>query len=192
MERLKSIKDNLIAAVQCQDISSADAKEMGEVVDMIKDIEEAIYYCTITKAMEEKYPEQSMYYGGRRGGMRRYIPYMDYRPEIYRDMDYDRMYYTESGMAQTPSGRYSGSVSQRTKMEAPVRIYDSREGRSGMTRRNYMEGKEMHHNQDTQMQELKKYMQELSEDITEMIQDASPDEKLLLKQKLTSLTQKLG
>ena len=192
MERLKSIKDNLIAAVQCQDISSADAKEMGEVVDMIKDIEEAIYYCTITKAMEEKYPEQSMYYGGRGGGMRRYIPYMDYRPEIYRDMDYDRMYYTESGMAQTPSGRYSDSISQRTKMEAPVRIYDSREGRSGMARRNYMEGKEMHHNQDAQMQELKKYMQELSEDITEMIQDASPDEKLLLKQKLTSLTQKLG
>ena len=192
MERLKSIKDNLIAAVQCQDISSADAKEMGEVVDMIKDIEEAIYYCTMTKAMEEKYPEQSMYYGGRGGGMRRYIPYMDYRPEIYRDMDYDRMYYTESGMAQTPSGRYSGSVSQRTKMEAPVRIYDSREGRSGMSRRNYMEGKEMHHNQDVQMQELKKYMQELSEDITEMIQDASPDEKLLLKQKLTSLIQKLG
>ena len=192
MERLKSIKDNLIAAVQCQDISSADAKEMGEVVDMIKDIEEAIYYCTITKAMEEKYPEQSMYYGGRGGRMRGYIPYMDYRPEIYRDMDYDRMYYTESGMAQIPSGRYSGSVSQRTKMEAPVRIYDSREGRSGMARRNYMEGKEMHHNQDAQMQELKKYMQELSEDITEMIQDASPDEKLLLKQKLTSLTQKLG
>ena len=192
MERLKSIKDNLIAAVQCQDISSADAKEMGEVVDMIKDIEEAIYYCTITKAMEEKYPEQSMYYGGRGGRMRGYIPYMNYRPEIYRDMDYDRMYYTESGMAQTPSGRYSGSVGQRTKMEAPVRIYDSREGRSGMTRRNYMEGKEMHHNQDAQMQELKKYMQELSEDITEMIQDASPDEKLLLKQKLTSLTQKLG
>ena len=192
MERLKSIKDNLIAAVQCQDISSADAKEMGEVVDMIKDIEEAIYYCTITKAMEEKYPEQSMYYGGRGGRMRGYIPYMNYRPEIYRDMDYDRMYYTESGMAQTPSGRYSGSVGQRTKMEAPVRIYDSREGRSGMARRNYMEGKEMHHNQDAQMQELKKYMQELSEDITEMIQDASPDEKLLLKQKLTSLTQKLG
>ena len=41
-------------------------------------------------------------------------------------------------------------------------------------------------------QELKKYMQELSEDITEMIQDSSPDEKLLLKQKLTSLIQKLG
>ena len=192
MERLKSIKDNLIAAVQCQDLTCTDAKEMGEVIDMIKDIEEAIYYCTITKAMEEKYPEQSMYYGGRGGGMRGYIPYMEYRPEIYRDMDYDRMYYTESGMAQTPSGRYSGSVSQRTKMESPMRIYDSREGRSGMTRRNYMEGKEMHHSQDAQMQELKKYMQELSEDITEMIQDASPDEKLLLKQKLTSLTQKLG
>ena len=50
----------------------------------------------------------------------------------------------------------------------------------------------MHHNQDAQKKKKKKYMQELSEDITEMIQDASPDEKLLLKQKLTSLTQKLG
>ena len=192
MERLRSIKDNLIAAVQCQDLTCTDAKEMGEVIDMLKDIEQALYYCPLTNAKEEKYPEQSMYYGGRGGGMRGYIPYMEYRPEIYRDMDYDRMYYTESGMAQTPSGRYSGSVSQRTKMESPMRVYDSREGRSGMTRRNYMEGKEMHHSQDAQMQELKKYMQELSEDITEMIQDASPDEKLLLKQKLTSLTQKLG
>lgn len=191
MERLKSIKDNLIAAVQCQDISSADAKEMGEVVDMIKDIEEAIYYCTITKAMEEKYPEQPMYYGGRGGGMRGYTPYMEYRPEIYRDMDYDRMYYTESGRAQTPSGRYSGSVSQRTNMGTPMRMYDSREGRSGMSRRTYMEAKEMHHSPDKQMQELKKYMQELSEDITEMIQDATPEEKVILKQKLTTLTQKI-
>ena len=51
MERLKSIKDNLIAAVQCQDISSADAKEMGEVVDMIKDLSKSIYYHTIVNSM---------------------------------------------------------------------------------------------------------------------------------------------
>ena len=55
MERLKTIKDVLIAQVQSQlgNLQQVDANELGEVVDMIKDIEEAIYYCTITKAMEQ-------------------------------------------------------------------------------------------------------------------------------------------
>ena len=31
----------------------ADTHEMGEVIDMIKDLEQAKYYCSIVKAMEE-------------------------------------------------------------------------------------------------------------------------------------------
>ena len=34
------------------DLTSVDAKELGEAVDMIKDLSEAIYYCTITESME--------------------------------------------------------------------------------------------------------------------------------------------
>ena len=51
MERLKSMKDCLMAQAQSQmgNLHQVDAKELGEVVDMIKDLEEAIYYCTITK-----------------------------------------------------------------------------------------------------------------------------------------------
>ena len=41
------------------------------------------------------------------------------------------------------------------------------------------------------MKDLEKYMHELSTDITEMISDASPEEKQLLKQKLTTLATKL-
>lgn len=196
MERLKSIKENLISIAQCQKLDCVDAHEMGEVIDMIKDIEEAIYYCTITKAMDEKYNEPShmMHYGG---GRSMYTPYMEYRPEIYRDMDYERMYYTQSnggngGSGAMRNGDMSSNGGSRYYEEMPIRMYDSREGRSGSTRRNYMEGKELHHDQAKQMQELKKYMQELSEDVTEMIKDASPDEVTLLKQKLTSLVQKLG
>lgn len=37
------IKDNL---------NHVNTMELGEVIDMIKDLEEAIYYATITKAME--------------------------------------------------------------------------------------------------------------------------------------------
>lgn len=74
---------------------------------------------------------------------------------------------------------------------------DSREGRSGRSRRTYMETKEMNRDNSAEgkqkkMKELETYMGELSGDITEMINDASPEEKALLKQKLQVLTQKIS
>jgi hypothetical protein len=56
MERMKSIKETLLNRVlsETSHLDSVDTKELGEVIDMIKDMEEAIYYCTITKAMNEK------------------------------------------------------------------------------------------------------------------------------------------
>ncbi len=73
---------------------------------------------------------------------------------------------------------------------------DGREGRSGQSRRSYMETKEMHKSnspEDKQhkMKELEKYMGELSGDITEMISDASNEEKTMLKTKLQTLAQKI-
>lgn len=67
MERLKAMKERLINCVEGQlnDIQNVDAEELGEVVDMIKDLEETIYYCTVVEAMEEKEKEPSremMYY----------------------------------------------------------------------------------------------------------------------------------
>ena len=54
-EALKMMKEQLMSCVQGQlgDISRVDAKELGEAVDMIKDLSESIYYCTITEAMEK-------------------------------------------------------------------------------------------------------------------------------------------
>ena len=55
MEKLKNMKKALIKCVESQindNLGEVDAKELGEAVDMIKDLEEAIYYATITKAME--------------------------------------------------------------------------------------------------------------------------------------------
>jgi len=52
-EALKAMKEQLMSCVQGQlgDISKVDAHELGEAVDMIKDLAEAIYYCTITDSM---------------------------------------------------------------------------------------------------------------------------------------------
>lgn len=147
------------------DLSSVDTKELGEAVDMIKDLSEAIYYCTVTKAMEEK--EEERFYT---------TPYRD------RDMDRDRgrMYY-DGGTTPMSSG---------TK-HYPVEIRDHREGRSPMSRRMYMEAKELHKDKTTQMHELDKYLQELAHDMTEVIQGASPEEKALLQKKLTALVDKI-
>lgn len=112
--------------------------------------------------------------------------YREHDPEYYRDMDRDmgRMYYTETGMRENTGN------SSRTGMR------DSREGRSGMSRRSYMQTKEMHpdnsqESKQAKMKELEKYMGELSGDITEMIAGASNEEKTMLKAKLQTLMQKI-
>ena len=59
MKRLKHMQDMLIDCAECQltHIEDVDAKELGEVIDMIKDISETIYYYTVTEAMHSKSKE---------------------------------------------------------------------------------------------------------------------------------------
>jgi type IV secretory pathway VirB4 component len=47
------MKTTLMSCVQSQmsNLKDVDAKELGEAIDMLKDLEEAMYYCTITEAM---------------------------------------------------------------------------------------------------------------------------------------------
>lgn len=112
--------------------------------------------------------------------------YREHDPEYYRDVDRNigRMYYTETGMRENTGN------SSRTGMR------DGREGRSGASRRSYIETKEMHpdnsqESKQMKMKELEKYMGELSGDITEMIAGASNEEKTMLKAKLQTLMQKI-
>ena len=55
MHRLYAIKNCFIECVEKHlcDLDAIDTKELGEVVDMIKDLEEAIYYATIVESMKE-------------------------------------------------------------------------------------------------------------------------------------------
>ena len=62
--------------------------------------------------------------------------------------------------------------------------------RSSMSKRRYMDGK-MHNDKATQMKELEQYTQELASDLTDMVKDATPEEKQLLQQKIAMLAQKI-
>lgn len=197
MEELKMLKKQLMSCVQSQMMNpqEANTEELGEVVDMIKDLSETMYYCSIVEAMEKNEEEKEfmekiskrsmpMYYdggnnssyargvsdsgreNGRRGGRRGY--------------DEGQIYY-ESGINPIPM--YESTY--------PIEIRDFREGKSGMIRRNYMESKELGHGKEKKMKELEEYIKELSEDITEMIEGASPEEKQILSQKLSTLASKV-
>ena len=189
-------------------LENVDTAEMGAVVDIMKDLAEAEYYAKISKAMDESEYGEDYDFGGayeddmrkgyrgqprdsrgrymsRRGRRRGYEEPMMYEDYDWTDMermrDIDRpmgkMYYGgDNGMG--------GQYSSRTQR-------DSREGRSGGARRGYMESKEMNKDKGEKMKELENYMKELSTDVTEMIGDASPEEKNMLKSKMQTLLQKI-
>ena len=201
-EKLKYMKETLMCCVEKQldHLDTVDAKELGEVVDMIKDLEEAIYYATITEAMKdkEKYSKSKEY---------KHQAY--YSEPYYRDMDryYGRMYYGDNRMihngnkASSNEGNSSNNSNsednssnsaQHSEREYPLEMRDSREGRSPKSRRMYMESKQTHQDKIAQMRELEKYVQELTQDIVEMVEDASPEEKQYLSKRVTALGNKLS
>lgn len=220
MEQLKAMKETLIAAAQGQmgNLEQVNAKELGEVIDMIKDLEEAVYYCSIVKAMDDSKEEKKdnekaeelmsrLMTVQNSGSQSYYTPYTKMPNYIYEP---DRMYYggnsgtsdrggmTSSGMGNsTPvSGNnyYGGEQGYMPPYQYPPMMMtrDYREGRSGQYRKGYMEGKEQHKDKNVQLQELEKYITELGQDVTEMIRDASPEEKMLLQQKLSTLANKVN
>lgn len=197
-DRLKSMEQCLMSMVEKQvsSLDQTDAKELEAVINSIHYLEEAIYYCTITKAMEEKKDDHNKYYTDRMT----YIPY-DYNRDMDRNngrMYYDgypmggayNMYNNNGGNSSSSSnGSSSRGYSER---ELPIELRDYREGRSGRSRKTYMEAKEMHQDKNVHLKELEKYMTELSQDITEMIGNASPEEKQLLEKKMTALASKIS
>ena len=192
-DALKTMKEQLMSCVQGQlgDISRVDAHEIGQAIDMIKDLSEAIYYCTITDSMEKADKENQQtpvnninyYTTPEYRNMQRAGGYM-YYPASNGGQNTGTMSYYSSG---SNGGGSNGSTSYYTDM-----MRDPRQGRSPMRRRMYMEGKEMHKDTNSQLKELEAYLQELSTDITEMIKDASPEERSTLRQKMTTLASKIA
>ena len=177
-EKLEWMKECLLCSVENQlcHLDEVDTAELGDAIDMIKDLEEAIYYSTVTEAMNKQGKEMHM-------NMK--------NSDHHQKPEDDRMYYDGYpmyyGMYYADDGHVnSGNGTSNTNSR------DEREGRSPMSRRMYMEAKHMNKDKATQLRELEKYMQELSQDITDMIADASPEEKQYLEKKITALASKIG
>ena len=185
-EKLQWMKDSLICVVENQlcNLNEVDTEELGEAIDMIKDLEEAIYYCTVTEAMNNPKKEHN---------------WEMKKSDHHQKSEDDRMYYGGYPMYYADNGHVnSGNETSNTNSSNGRNYYDDPmgrddyTGRSPMSRRMYMEAKHTGRDKATQLRELEKYMQELSQDITEMIADASPEEKQYLEKKITALASKIG
>ena len=184
-EKLKWMKDCLLCTVENQlcHLDEVDTEELGDAIDMIKDLEEAIYYCTVTEAMNKQGKEM----------------HMEMKKGNHQGPEDDRMYYSGYPMYYADNGHAnSGNGTSNTNSSNGRNYYDEPmwrddySGRSPMSRKMYMEAKHMNKDKATQLRELEKYMQELSQDITEMIADASPEEKQYLEKKISALASKIG
>ena len=191
-KRLTAMRENLASCIeyQLQHLEDVDCEELSEAIDMLKDLEETLYFHAITEAMKGEgaygdwpsenkkngYHQQDdsrMYYGG-------WNP-----PMMYNDGGKG----WSSSNSSTPS--YPTGNGSRYYSEPMMHERDEREGRSPQNRRMYMEAKNSK-DKATQLRELEKYIQELSNDIIDMIQDASTEEKQYLEKKIATLASKIG
>ena len=197
MYHLKQMKDKLVEAIEKQvngNLEYANTEELGDAVDMVKDLSEAIYYCTITEAMNDKSQSKQ---GSHYPATHYYSEpmYRGYPDEYYTPMGehYPVMYASGNGSSSNGMGgsRYYGDTSTRYMMYSDsYPMLNPGSDRSSMVRKRYMEGK-MYNDKTSQMKELEQYTQELTSDLTDMIKDASPEEKQLLQQKIALLAQKI-
>ena len=210
-KRIEYIKESLMSCVESQisHLDEVDAEELGEVVDMLKDLAELEYYCAVTKAMEDYEPTHNasyardmdrgqgrMYYsdGGNNGrnSNDRGSSLSSSSPGGSGGNGNGKSYYSDGGM-MSPQTYYNWDPYMMENKYEYQGMRDPKEGRSPHSRKMYMEHKHSNPNGDKtmQMKELETYMQELSQDIVEMIEGASPEEKQYLNKKIAALANKI-
>ena len=190
-------------------IENVDTKEMGEVVDMIKDLNEAEYRAVIVKSMKEADEEQKEYNKellralkdeyGEEGGRRYYDEYR-YKTTGRFAPKGKGSYVGRRGYEEPP---YYHSYPERDMDREYGRMYyteptTTHTSESGYDRakRMYTETKEMHKantpdDKEHKMKSLDSYTKELASDITDMVADMSAEERNLLRTKLSTLVSKI-
>jgi hypothetical protein len=199
-------------------IESVNTDEMGKVTDMLKDLAEAMYYRTLTNIMEESDVEDALEMLDRRfyddyrykttgryapKGKGSYVGRRGYEEPPYMHMmnredlqDWDSMSERERmrDLDRASRGRMYYTETEPMRKDGGMR--DSREGRAGMMRKGYMETKEMHkgttpQDKEANMHSLEEYLKELSEDLTGLLADMTPEERQMAKTKITTLAAKM-
>ena len=88
VKRMHDMIEKLSERAECEfakGIDNVDTCEMGKVVDMMKDLSEAMYYRTLTHAMDEVEPEETVSMMERFGDGRRFYDEQRHLQRCRRD-----------------------------------------------------------------------------------------------------------
>lgn len=209
IERMHKMIECLTEKALCElekGTENVDTCEMGQVVDMIKDLNEAEYKAVIVKAMKKADEEKEEYDK---------MLLRELKEEYGEDAGrrfYDHYRYSDGRFAPKGNGSYrrgyeeppyyhmTPEMYRDMDRDTHSRMYYTETGmnESGYDRakRTYTETKEMHRgntpeDKKAKMQELERYAKSLTEDVVEMVSDMSDEEKNLLRTKMQILMQKI-
>ena len=207
IERMHKMIECLTEKALCElekGTENVDTCEMGQVVDMIKDLNEAEYKAVIVKAMKKADEEKEEYDK---------MLLRELKEEYGEDAGrrfYDHYRYSDGRFAPKGHGTYRGYSEPYYHMTPEMyrdmdrdthsRMYYTETGMNesvyDRAKRTYTETKEMHRgntpeDKKAKMQELERYAKSLTEDVVEMVSDMSDEEKNLLRTKMQILMQKI-
>lgn len=215
IERIHKMIECLTEKTLCEldkGVENVNTEEMGEAVDMIKDLCEAEYKAVIVKSMKKADEEEEEYNKellralkdeyGEEGGRRYYDEYRYANGRFAPKGRGIRRGYTEPPYYHMPVNyndmEYMRDMDKgRGKMYYPEPIAPHvSESNYDRAKRHYTETKEMHKGASTEdkehkMKALDMYIRELSGDISELLNDMTPDERNLLRTKMSNLASKL-
>ena len=172
-------------------IENVNTKEMGEVVDMIKDLSEAeknkmeaCYYQTVIEAMEDSEYGEDYDWEGRKRGFSRGDIVMPRRSGYEQPMMMnDRMQGYSQGRMGYSNGAYGGGRRNQTQ---------SGGSRYGYSHDEYMNNKSMHKGQTPEdmkarTEMIEDRMDDLYDMFKEEVKDMTPEEKQLWKTKISKI-----
>mgnify|MGYP000312048692 FL=1 len=215
IERIHKMIECLTEKTLCEldkGVENVNTEEMGEAVDMIKDLCEAEYKAVIVKSMKKADEEEEEYNKellralkdeyGEEGGRRYYDEYCYANGRFAPKGREIRRGYTEPPYYHMPLN-YNDMEYMRDMDKSRGKMYYSEpiaphvsESNYDRAKRHYTETKEMHKGASTEdkehkMKALDMYIRELSGDISELLNDMTPDERNLLRTKMSNLASKL-
>lgn len=200
-----------------ESIKDADTQETGAVIDMIKDLAIAkektikcMYYEQLMEAMSgseygEDYDEDGpRYYRGRSARTGRFV-HRGYEEHMMRDMDKGegRMYYAGEDARSYTGATVSGGMStggmnsrgyEEGYEEGHRKGYREAASSYDHARKGYEESKEMEKqggSKEKKLQALNEYLNTITEDLAEKMQNMDSQEKTVLKNKLQAFQNKI-
>lgn len=191
-------------------VENVNTEEMGEAVDMIKDLCEAEYKAVIVKSMKKADEEEEEYDKellkvlkdeyGEEGGRRYYdeYRYANGRFAPKGKGTYRRGYEEPPYMHMYPEAEHMRDMDRdygRMYYTEPTSTHTAESGYD-RAKRMYTETKEMHkantpEDKEHKMKALDGYIKELGGDITQLIGDMTAEERNLMRTKLSTLVSKL-